>query len=246
MPVPETPTRQAQLRVHRVTTAILLAGGQGERLRPLTANRPKPMVLLLGRPLLEHQIVWLASQGISRFVIACGYRADVIQHHFGDGHSFGVSIHYSVEAEPLGRGGALKLAARLLPPETELVIAANGDNLTNQPLAPLIAYHRRRGSLATMVVTRLVSPFGITTLNRRADVVGFVEKPVLPYWLNAGLYCFSRAFFNRLPDRGDHETTTFPVLAAEGLLSAYRSRAYWRTVDTVKDLSEAERELGDR
>ena len=97
-----------------------------------------------------------------------------------------------------------------------------------------------------MVVTRLVSPFGITTLNRRADVVGFVEKPVLPYWLNAGLYCFSRAFFNRLPDRGDHETTTFPVLAAEGLLSAYKSRAYWRTVDTVKDLSEAERELRNR
>jgi NDP-sugar pyrophosphorylase family protein len=223
--------------------ALIIAGGEGERLRPLTDDRPKPMIEVAGRPILEYQIRWLAREGVSDAVLLCGYKAEVIQNHFGDGSRFGVRVQYSLEDEPLGRGGALKLGARLLPPGEELVIGLNGDNLTNQPLAPLLRYHRRKAATATVLLTRLRSPYGITRLDRASRIVAFQEKPLLPHWMNAGVYVLARDIFRRLPERGDHETTVFPELAAEGKLFGYRSRAYWRTVDTFKDLKEAAAEV---
>ncbi len=223
--------------------ALIIAGGEGERLRPLTSDRPKPMIKVAGRPILEYQIRWLARQGVSDAVLLCGYKAEVIQRHFGDGSRFGLGVHYSLEEEPLGRGGALKLGARLLPSGEDVVIALNGDILTNQPLAPLIRYHRRKNAAATVMLTRLRSPYGVTRLDSSGRITAFDEKPLLPHWINAGLYVVTREFLRRLPDRGDHETTTFPALAAEGKLFGYRSRAYWRTVDTFKDLTEAAAEV---
>lgn len=225
--------------------ALIIAGGEGERLRPLTSDRPKPMIPVAGKPILEYQIRWLARQGVSDVVLLCGYKAEVIQEHFGDGSRFGLRAHYSLEEEPLGRGGALKLGSRLLPPDEELALALNGDILTNQPLKPLLRYHRRKGATATVMLTRLRSPYGITRQDRAGRIVAFQEKPLLPHWMNAGLYVLAPEFFRRLPERGDHETTTFPELAAEGKLFGYRSRAYWRTVDTLKDLTEAAAEVGE-
>ncbi len=219
--------------------ALIIAGGEGERLRPLTSDRPKPMIEVAGKPILEYQIRWLARQGLSNAVLLCGYKAEVIQRHFGDGSRFGLNVHYSLEEEPLGRGGALKLGARLLPAGEDAVIALNGDILTNQPLAPLLRFHRRKNAAATVMLTRLRSPYGVTRLDSSGRITAFDEKPLLPHWINAGLYVVTREFLRRLPDRGDHETTTFPELAAEGKLYGYRSRAYWRTVDTFKDLTEA-------
>lgn len=226
--------------------ALIIAGGVGERLRPLTSDRPKPMIEVAGRPILEHQLRWLARQGVSEVVFLCGYKAEVIQRHFGDGSRFGVRAHYSIEDEPLGRGGALKLGSRLLPRGGEPVLALNGDVLTDQPLAPLLRYHRRKGATATVMLTRLRSPFGITRLGRSGRIVAFDEKPLLSHWINAGVYVLEREFFRRLPARGDHETSTFPLLAAEGKLFGYRSGAYWRSVDTFKDIGEAEAELRER
>jgi NDP-sugar pyrophosphorylase family protein len=223
--------------------ALIIAGGEGERLRPLTSDRPKPMIPVADRPILEYQIRWLAGQGVSDVILLCGYKAEVIQEHFGDGSRFGLRVHYSLEREPLGRGGALKLGARLLPPDEELTLALNGDILTDQPLPPLLRYHRRKGATATVMLTRLRSPYGITRRDRAGRIVAFEEKPLLPHWINAGVYVLAPDFFRRLPDRGDHETTTFPELAAEGKLFGYRSRSYWRTIDTFKDLTEAETEL---
>ena len=94
------------------------------------------------------------------------------------------------------------------------------------------------------MLTRLHSPYGIVQVDRGGHILAFREKPRLPHWINAGIYALSPQFFARLPDRGDHETTTFPELAAEGELFGYRSDAFWRTVDTMKDLSEAEVEVG--
>jgi NDP-sugar pyrophosphorylase family protein len=223
--------------------ALIIAGGEGERLRPFTSDRPKPMIAVADKPILEHQIWWLASERVSDIVLLCGYKAEVIQDHFGDGSRFGLRVHYSLEREPLGRGGALKLGARLLPPDEELALALNGDILTNQRLAPLLRYHRRKGATATVMLTRLRSPYGITRRDRAGRIVAFQEKPLLPHWINAGLYVLAADFFRRLPDRGDHETTTFPELAAEGKLFGYRSSAYWRTIDTFKDLTEAAAEV---
>ncbi|MCH8921384.1 MAG: nucleotidyltransferase family protein [Chloroflexi bacterium] len=224
--------------------ALIVAGGEGERLRPLTDERPKPMIEVAGKPILEHQIRWLAGQGISDVVLLCGYKAEVIQDHFRDGSRFGLRIQYSLEDEPLGRGGALKLGSRLLPPDEDATLALNGDILTNQPLTPLLRYHRRKNATATVMLTRLRSAYGVARRDRAGHIVAFEEKPLLPHWINAGLYVLTPEFFRRLPERGDHETTTFPELAAEGKLFGYRSRAYWRTVDTFKDLTEAAAEVG--
>lgn len=216
----------------------MLAGGRGERLRPLTSDRPKAMVEIHGTPLLAFQLRWLRSQGVAEVVIACGYRHDVLRDYFGDGAQWGLRITYSIEEEPLGRGGALKQAMAGLRVATEPCLATNGDIITDLPLPPVIEHHRRREGLATIVVTPFISPYGIVEVGDRDQVTGFHEKPELPYWINAGIYVLSPEILPLLPDRGDHETTTFPRLAAEGRLAAYRSRAFWRGVDTAKDLAE--------
>ena len=223
--------------------ALIIAGGEGERLRPLTSDRPKAMIPVAGRPIVEHQLDWLHASGVTDVVILCGYRADVLKDHVGDGRRFGVSVQYSIEAEPLGRGGALRQGYAFVPPGERLVVACNGDILTNQPLAEVIRYHGRKQAAATVILAPLRSPFGIVDVERDGRVTEFREKPDLPYWINAGIYVLAPEFFQRLPEKGDHETTTFPQLAAEGRLFGFKSRAYWRPVDSIKDLKEAEREL---
>jgi len=226
--------------------ALIIAGGEGERLRPLTDDRPKNMVPVAGRPIVEHQLEWLRENGVTHAVFLCGYKADVLQAHVGDGSSFGVGVQYSVETEPLGRGGALKLGFALVPEGEEPIVAINGDILTDQTLAEMIESHEARAAVASVMLTPLKSPYGVVDVEEDGRITSFREKPVLPYWINAGIYVLSRSFFARLPEVGDHETETFPALAAEGKLFGFKSEAYWRPVDSIKDVSEAERELAVR
>jgi NDP-sugar pyrophosphorylase family protein len=223
--------------------ALIIAGGEGERLRPLTSDRPKAMIPVAGRPIIEHQLEWLHAGGVNDAVLLCGYRADVLKEHVGDGERFGVNVQYTVEEEPLGRGGAMREGYGLVPPGERQVVACNGDILTRQPLAEIIRYHERKQAVATVMLAPLRSPFGIVDVSRDGRINEFREKPELPYWVNAGIYVLSPEFFERLPEKGDHETTTFPELAAEGKLFGFKSHAYWRPVDSIKDLAEAEREL---
>lgn len=226
--------------------AIILAGGKGERLRPFTQDRPKCMVEVLGVPLLGYQLEWLSAQGVTDAIISCGYRHEVIEQYFGGGEKWGVRLQYSVESQPLGRGGALKLAFQLLALGEDLCLATNGDVVTNVRLKPLIQAHRQNGCLATVVLAPFISPYGIVEVDAEDRVVAFHEKPELPYWMNAGIYVLSREVEPLLPDQGDHEDSTFPRLAQERRLGAYKSRAYWRSVDTVKDISEVSKELEKR
>src|SRR3990172_2400488 len=226
--------------------AIILAGGKGERLRPFTDDRPKPMVEVLGIPIIGYQIQWLQAQGCDHVVISCGYRCEVIQGYFGNGEKWDLRIDYSVEETPLGRGGGIKKAMRMLPDGDDPLVATNGDIITNFNIQPLMASHIQSGDLATIVLTPFVSPYGIVEIAHECRVVGFREKPVLPYWINGGIYVLSREVYGSLPDQGDHEETTFPQLAREGKLGAYMTEAFWRAVDTVKDLSEVNRELEKR
>lgn len=226
--------------------AIILAGGRGERLRPFTQDRPKPMVEILGVPILAYQMHWLHTQGISEVIVACGYRHEVIRDYFGDGHKWGMRIAYAVEEEPLGRGGAIRQAFGLLNSPSDLVVATNGDVITNLRLAPVIARHHETGALATVVLAPYTSTFGLVEVDDEDRVIAFHEKPSLPYWINAGIYVLSREAVAQFPAVGDHERTTFPQLAAQRRLGAYKSEAYWRPVDTVKDLAEVSRELEQR
>jgi NDP-sugar pyrophosphorylase family protein len=222
--------------------AIIIAGGEGQRLRPLTDDRPKAMVTLGGKPILQHQITWLRDNGVMEVVIACGYLHEVIEEYFEDGRRLGVQIRYSVEDRPLGRGGALTLAYAKLERHEPFTIATNGDNVQTQPLPPLIRQHVRTGATATLLLVQLRSPYGIVR-QRGRRIVGFTEKPLLQHWLNAGAYVLSHEFFNALPDTGDHEDRLFPGLAAAGNLYGFRSRSYWKGIDTIKDLGEAEKDL---
>jgi NDP-sugar pyrophosphorylase family protein len=225
--------------------AIILAGGKGERLRPLTNDRPKGMVEICGRPILLYQLSWLAYHGVRDVTVSCGYLAHVIQDRFGDGQVLGLRINYAVEAVPLGRGGGFRHAMNSFTTD-EPIVGMNGDNITNLNLDDLVAKHRSAGAMATDVLTPLQSPYGIVELGEHNFITGYRERPELPYWLNAGIYVFDPQIRDRLPDIGDHEDTTFPQLALERRLLGYPTRAFWRTADTAKDVSELEQALAGR
>ncbi len=225
--------------------ALVLAGGKGERLRPYTDTRPKPMVEIRQKPILAYQMEWLKHEGVTDVVLLCGYCYPVIMDYFGNGEGWGLNIDYIVEDEPLGRGGAFKQGFGKIPITETLVVATNGDTITTQPLQPMIKAHKASGASATIMLTRFFSPYGIVKVARDNRVIGFEEKPQLPYWINAGVYIFSIRCSQYLPNKGDHEDSTFPELARKGQLSAYKSRAFWRAIDTVKDLSDATRELAE-
>ncbi len=222
--------------------AIIIAGGKGERLRPLTSDRPKAMVPLLDKPILEHQLVWLRENGVTDVVVACGYLHEVIEDYFGTGGKWDLRIQYSIEDEPLGRGGALKLGYQSVPNDEAFVIASNGDNVNTQPLAPMIEQHKQTGAIGTLLLTQLRSPFGIVQQDGNR-ITGFEEKPLLPHWLSAGVYVLDSSFFADLPDIGDHEDELFPRLADEGRLYAFRAHEYLKAIDTMKDLNEAGEQL---
>jgi len=229
--------------------ALILAGGKGERLRPLTDDLPKPMVPLCGKPILLHQVEWLREAGVSDVVFLAGYRWEAIQDYFGDGSRFGIRVQYSVEDSPLGRGGAIRRGLSVVPQGEEPVVVLNGDVVTAERLGNLVDLHRSKKAaqeshLATIMVVPMVSPYGLVDLNGSDDVVGFREKVEMPHWINAGIYLFDRKIAAELPDLGDHETETFPRLAQAGAISAFKSRAFWRSVDSFKDLREAEEYLG--
>jgi NDP-sugar pyrophosphorylase family protein len=222
--------------------AVILAGGQATRLRPYTEDRPKAMVEVGGIPVCEHQLIWLAAAGVEHAVLSVGYRAEVIKERIGDGSRIGISVTYAVEEQPLGRGGGMKLAARQLPFPDESWFAMNGDVLARFALADLAAHHQRISALATIALAPYRSNWGLATLDGDF-VLGFVQSPHLPYWINGGIYAMEPEVVDLLPDKGDHEDTTFPELALSGRLGGYKIEGYWRGIDTVKDLKEANQEF---
>ena len=225
--------------------ALILAGGKGERLRPLTDTLPKPMAPVAGRPILERQLSWLKEGGVEGVVFLAGYRWEAIRNHFGDGSRHAMRVSYSVESSPLGRGGAIKQGYPLAPEDDEPVVVTNGDIITRQPLQEVVSFHRewaarRRAPGVTLLAVPMVSPYGLVDMDDAGGVVGFREKVELPHWINGGVYVFDREVFSEFPDEGDHEVETFPRLAAEGRIAAFRSRSFWTSIDSFKDLREAE------
>ncbi|MFE1781981.1 NDP-sugar synthase [Streptomyces sp. NPDC059506] len=232
-----------------VTQAVILAGGQGTRLRPFTDDRPKPMVEIpgTGTPIIGHQLTWLASEGVTDAVVACGHLAGVLQEWL-ESADLPLTVTTVVEHEPLGRGGGLKYAAASLPRPDDTWYAANGDVWTHFSLRRMAGFHQERGATATLALARPHIPWGAVETNEFGQVLDFIESPPSPYLVNAGVYVFSPEFTELLPDHGDHERTTFPQLARERRLAGYPipQGSYWRAIDTVKDLTEAAREIAHR
>jgi NDP-sugar pyrophosphorylase family protein len=180
--------------------AIILVGGQGTRLRSIVNDRPKPLAAVMGRPFLEWIIRSLVYQGVSQFILATGYRGEMVRRHFGDGSRWGATISYSVEPQPLGTGGALRLAAERCSEEDFLVM--NGDSLCNFSVERLVTCHREHSADATMWLLPMEDPsrYGGVELNDVGRVISFGEKTTgtRPSYMNAGIYTVSRRFVMRL------------------------------------------------
>src|SRR3989338_764077 len=227
-----------------IKSAIILAGGKGERLRPFTSDRPKPMVEVNGKPILAYQLDQLKKAGVELVVFACSYHREALQKHIGSGSKYGMKALFSIEETPLGRGGGIKKAMKEVPEGWQDVVVLNGDNLWKLDLSGMMKKHKEKNAMATIAVVPLRSPYGVVEFNDSDEILGFSEKPLLPHWINPGIYIFSKEIEPLLPDEGDHEIETFPKLPQDRFI-VFKSTNYWRGVDTVKDLTEAEKEVAE-
>jgi NDP-sugar pyrophosphorylase family protein len=216
--------------------ALLLAGGKAERLGDAAQGLPKPLVPVAGFPLAEYTVARLAEAGVTRVIVAC--RAgdeDVFVNALA---GLGAEIEAVGEVEPLGRGGGLRLAASRRQ-EGGPALALNGDELLDVDFRALVAEHDQSGAAATIVVAQVRSPFGVVEVENDDTVTGFREAPLLDHWVNSGVYVLGEEALALLPEKGDHEQSTFPQLAAERRLHAHRHDGVWLTVNTPKDLRRA-------
>jgi NDP-sugar pyrophosphorylase family protein len=216
--------------------AIILAGGKAERLGEAGGGKPKSLVPIAGRPLVAYQIGRLRHAGVERVIISCeGGREPLFEQELA---GLGVEIACAGEPERLGRGGGIRFAAARRTGAGD-VFGLNGDELVDVDLEALLRQHRESGAAATIAVAQPPSSFGVVDLD--GDVVrGFREAGRIPYWVNCGVYVLGEEALARFPEKGDHETTAFPELAAEGRLRAFRHDGLWLTVNTPKDLRRAE------
>jgi NDP-sugar pyrophosphorylase family protein len=217
--------------------AIILAGGKAERLGEAAAGRPKALVDVAGRPLAAFQVGALVQAGVERVIVSCAAGTGALFERELAGH--GADVVAVEEPEPLGRGGGLRLAASARS-ETGDVYALNGDELVALDLAALLARHRETDAAATITVVQPPSAFGVVELGANDMVTGFEEAARIPYWVSCGVYVLGEEAMEQLPELGDHESSTFPALAAAGRLGAYRYEGVWITVNTPKDLRRAE------
>ncbi|HEX3225597.1 MAG TPA: nucleotidyltransferase family protein [Gaiellaceae bacterium] len=216
--------------------ALLLAGGKAERLGDAAQGLPKPLVPVAGFPLAEYSVGRLIAAGVTRVIVAC--RSGQEEAFVNALTGLGAEIEAVGEEEPLGRGGGLKLAASKRR-ENGTVLALNGDELLDVDFPALLAEHERSQAAATIVVAQVRSPFGVVALEDDGRVTGFREAPLLDDWVNTGVYALSAEAVDRLPERGDHEQSTFPELAGEDKLRGFRHNGVWLTVNTPKDLRRA-------
>ena len=208
--------------------AIILAGGKGTRLRPLTYTRPKGLVPVANKAFLDYQIELLRLYGFNEIVLSLNYRADDFKSHFGDGSHWGLSIAYVVEERPLGTGGAIKNCEPHLDGEPVLVL--NGDVLTDINLAEIVEYHKGKGGEVTLTLTEVSDPtiYGLVLTDNEGRVTGFLEKPgweeVVANTINAGIYVLEPSFIRKIPAGREVslEREVFPALLKGGLPAPQR------------------------
>ncbi|EST31889.1 GDP-mannose pyrophosphorylase [Streptomycetaceae bacterium MP113-05] len=226
-----------------MTEAILLVGGKGTRLRPLTVHTPKPMVPAAGVPFLTHQLARARAAGVEHVVMATSYLAEVFEPYFGDGSELGLHLEYVTEDEPLGTGGAIRnVASRLTSAPHEPVLIFNGDILTGLDIRALIHTHTDTGADVSLHLTRVPDPraFGLVPTDDEGRVTAFLEKPQTPEEIvtdqvNAGAYVFDRSVIDSIPDDRpvSVERETFPGLLADGAhLQGMVDSTYWLDLGT--------------
>lgn len=226
--------------------AVVMAGGEGTRLRPLTVNRPKPMVPVVNRPVMAHIVGLVRQHGINEIIATLHYLPDVIQEYFGDGSEFGVKLTYRVEATPLGTAGSVRQAADEL---TESFLVISGDALTDMDLTDLIRFHKEKGAVATLALTRVQNPldFGVVITDGAGRIVRFLEKPtwseVFSDTINTGIYVLEPEVFGLMEEGQvyDFSKDIFPKLLAAGRpIYGYVSRDYWCDIGSLDACLQAQ------
>jgi dTDP-glucose pyrophosphorylase len=222
--------------------AVIMAGGAGTRLRPLTEDLPKPMLPVGGRPMLEHVIEQLRGAGIHRVNISTHYKREVIENHFGNGQGFGVEVAYVKETEPLGTAGALGLMAS----PTEPLLVVNGDILTRVDYRAMLRFHREHHADLTVAVRQydVNVPFGvIETSGERVTKV--VEKPVLNFFVNAGIYLLEPHVHQFIPNgqRSDMTDLIQRLIAQERRVVSFPVLEYWLDIGQLADYEQAQRNV---
>ena len=221
----------------RLMQALILVGGEGTRLRPLTSRVPKPVVALAGRPFLSYMLEWLHRHGVQRAILSCGFLPDGVREVLGDGADWGVELTYVEEPHPLGTGGALKYAEELLD---ERFLMLNGDVLTDIDLTAQLRQHDQTGARATLALYPVDDPSGYGLVRRNADhsVSEFIEKPspdeIDTHLINAGAYILQRSVLSDMAPAGTRisiERDVFPQLVDHGLYG-YEAAGYWMDIGT--------------
>ncbi|NNE95953.1 MAG: NDP-sugar synthase [Acidimicrobiales bacterium] len=215
--------------------AVVLVGGFGTRLRPLTLSAPKQMLPVNGVTMLERVIMNLARGGVTEAVLALGYLPEVFQEAFPSGEIAGVTMHYAVEPEPLDTGGAIGFAARAAGFTDETFIAINGDVINDLDIAELVAKHRAFGGEGTIHLTPVDDPsrFGVVPIDEEGRVEAFIEKPPAGQapsnWINAGTYVLEPSVLDRIPpgEKVSLERAVFPAMVDDGQLYAVQEAGYW-------------------
>jgi len=224
--------------------ALILAGGQGTRLRPLTSTVPKPVVPLVDRPFISYMIEWLRGHGVDDIILACGFMADGVRSVLGDGSALGVRLRYIEEPTPLGTGGALKYAEEQLD---ERFFMLNGDVLTDMDLTAQLRQHEETGARATLALIAVDDPsaYGLVRLEEGLAVREFVEKPspeeAGAYLINAGAYILQRDVLDGMAPAGTKisiEREVFPTLVRNGLYG-YEASGYWMDIGTPERYLQA-------
>ena len=231
--------------------AILLVGGQGTRLRPLTIGVPKPLLPTAGVPFLAHQLAKAADAGVGRVVLATAYRAGMFRECLGDGSRFGLELCYIQEDSPLGTGGAIRNAASALHgPAESPIIVLNGDVLSGHDLATQVAAHTKADAAVTLHLVEVPDParFGCVPTDTDGRVTAFLEKTPDPVTnrINAGCYVFRREVIEQIPagEVISVERQTFPALiAADAVIMGYIEDAYWLDVGTPEAFVQGSRDL---
>jgi mannose-1-phosphate guanylyltransferase / phosphomannomutase len=234
--------------------AVIMAGGQGTRLRPLTSDQPKPMIPIANLPCMEHIVGLLKRHGFTDIAVTLQFMPEEIRDYFGDGSEWGVNIGYSVEDTPAGTAGSVKMAEKQLGLEGERLLIISGDALTDADLSRLLRLHEEKGSDATMVLKSVENPldFGIVILEEDGRVSRFLEKPawgqVFSDTVNTGIYLLEPSVMAEIPDEGEYDFSKelFPKLLEAGRpMYGYVTEDYWEDIGTLEQFASAQRDVLD-
>src|SRR3989338_4759272 len=213
---------------------VVLCGGKGTRLSEYTEKIPKPLIEVGNKPILWHVLQLYKSFGYNEFIFCLGYKGDKIKQYFKKIKN--VKIHFEDTGLDTNKAGRIKMVKHLIKDDDFFV--TYGDDLSDVNISKLYDFHKKNKKIVTLTAINLVSPFGILEFNKKGNLIGFKEKPVLGYFMNGGFYVFNKKIFSYMRKNYDLEKETFAELAKANQIAAFKHKGFWKSMNTLKDVIE--------